>query len=147
MNALFIDLGFEPKSTSRGGNYITYFKKSAYIEDILTTIGAPISAMSIMSTKIDKSMTNVINRQVNCDTANVLKTVMASAEQIEAIKKIRDSMAFESLPDKLKETATLRENNPELSLTDLAALCDPPVTKSCLNHRIRKLMEIAGKIQ
>lgn len=147
MTALFMDMGFEPKSTSRGGNYITYFKQSAYIEDVLTMIGAPISAMGIMSVKIEKSMTNVINRQVNCDTANVLKTVMASGEQLEAIKRIRDCMAFDSLPDKLRETAILRENNPELSLTDLGKLCDPPLTKSCLNHRIRKIMEISSKLQ
>ncbi len=143
MAAVLIDMGFEPKSISRGGNYITYFKLSTAIEDLLTKIGAPLAAMSVMSAKIDKSMTNVINRQVNCDTANVLKTVVASEEQLEAIKIIREQGAFDTLPDKIKETAILREENPELSLSDLGRISNPPQTKSCLNHRMRKLIEIA----
>lgn len=143
MSAILIDLGFEPKSTSRAGNYITYFKQSTAIEDVLTKIGAPVAAMNIMAAKIDKSMTNVINRQVNCDTANVLKTVMASEEQLEAIRIIKEHGYFDSLPEKIKNAARLREENPELSLSDLGKLSDPPLTKSCLNHRMRKLIDLA----
>lgn len=141
--ALFQDMGFEPKSVSRSGNYITYFKQSAAIEDVLTTIGAPLAAMGIMSAKIEKGMTNAVNRKVNCDTANVAKTVEAAAEQVAAIRRLKRSGAFSALPEKLRETAELREKNPEMSLSELADMCDPPVTKSCLNHRMRKLMKLS----
>lgn len=144
--ALFQDMGFEPKSVSRSGNYITYFKQSAAIEDILTTIGAPVAAMSIMSAKIEKDMTNSVNRKVNCDTANVAKTVEAAAEQVAAIRRLRESGTFSALPEKLRETAQLRENNPEMSLSELAEMCDPAVTKSCMNHRMRKLMKLSEDV-
>jgi len=141
--SLLIELGFSPKETSRGGNYIIYFKQSAAIEDFLTYIGAPIHAMELMSAKIEKDVRNTVNRKVNCDTANVTKTVDASAAQIEAIEKIKTAEAFEALPEKLKQTAELRIENPELSIKELSEISTPPVTKSCMNHRIRKLVEIS----
>ena len=143
ITALFIDMGFEPKTVSRGGNYIIYFKQSAMIEDLLTTAGAPVAAMGLMSAKIEKDMTNLVNRKVNCDTANVTKAVEASAATLEAIRILRESGRLEALPEKLRETARLREENPELNLTELAELFDPPITKSGLNHRLRKLTELA----
>ena len=141
--SLLLEMGFSPKETSRSGNYIIYFKQSVAIEDFLTFIGAPIHAMEIMSTKIEKDVRNTVNRKVNCDTANVTKTVDAAASQIEAIERIKEADAFETLPDKLKETAVLRIENPELSIKELAEISIPPVTKSCMNHRIRKLVEIS----
>jgi len=141
--SLLLELGFSPKETSRSGNYIIYFKQSTAIEDFLTFIGAPIHAMEIMSAKIEKDVRNTVNRKVNCDTANVTKTVDAAALQIEAIEKIIDVGAFENLPDKLKQTARLRIDNPELSIKELADISTPPVTKSCMNHRMRKLCEIS----
>ncbi len=146
ITALFVDMGFEPKCVVRGGNYIMYFKQSSVIEDLLTTIGAPVSAMGVMSAKIEKDITNSVNRKVNCDTANVTKTVEASAAQIAAIRNIRERKAFEELPERLRETARLREEYPELALSELARVADPPVTKSCLNHRLRKLVEISEKL-
>jgi len=144
--SLLLDMGFSPKETSRGGNYIAYFKQSAAIEDFLTLIGAPLHAMKLMSAKIEKDMRNTVNRKVNCDTANVTKTVDASAAQIRAIGRIKAAGAYEALPDKLKQTADLRLENPELSIKELADISTPPVTKSCLNHRLRKLAEISGAI-
>lgn len=144
MYALLLEMGFEPKDTSRKGNHIIYFKQSEVIADLLTTIGAPISAMEIMSAKIEKGMTNSVNRKVNCDTANVAKTVEASAGQIEAIHRLEAAGELERLPEKLKQTAYLRLENPELSISELAEMSQPPVTKSCLNHRMRKLMQLAG---
>lgn len=141
ITALFIDMGFEPKTVARAGNYIIYFKQSALIEDILTTAGAPVAAMRVMSAKIEKDMTNLVNRKVNCDTANVTKSVEASAQVLVDIKKLRDSGVLTSLSDKLRETARLREENPELTLSELADLAG--LTKSGLNHRLRKLSEIA----
>jgi len=137
--SLLQEQGFSPKSTSRNGNYIVYFKQSSAIEDFLTLIGASGSAMELMSAKIEKDMRNSINRRVNCDTANVMKAVDAAAAQVTAISQLN----LDVLPEKLRDTARLRIENPELSLVELAALFDPPVTKSGLNHRLRKLVELA----
>lgn len=145
LTALLMDMGFEPGIARRGGNSVLYFKQSGVIEDFLTTLGAPVSAMTVMSAKIEKDMTNSVNRIVNCDTANVAKTVEAAATQLAAIQRLRDSGRFESLPERLRDTALLRERYPELALSELAAACDPPVTKSCLNHRLRRLCELADE--
>ena len=144
--SLLREMEFLPKETSRSGNFIIYFKQSAAIEDFLTLIGAPIHAMQLMSAKIEKDMRNTVNRKVNCDTANVMKTVDAAAAQIEAISNIKAAGAFEELPDRLKQTAQLRLDNPELSIKELADASTPPVTKSCMNHRMRKLAEINNKL-
>jgi len=144
--SLLREMEFSPKETSRSGNFIIYFKQSAAIEDFLTLIGAPIHAMQLMSAKIEKDMRNTVNRKVNCDTANVMKTVDAAAAQIDAISNIKTAGAFEKLPDRLKQTAQLRLDNPELSIKELADASTPPVTKSCMNHRMRKLAEINKKL-
>ena len=141
-NEMYVLLGeveLTPKSLPRSGNYITYFKQSTAIEDFLTMLGASRSAMALMEAKIEKDMRNRVNRRVNCDTANVTKTVDAAAVQIDAIAKLD----LNDLPDRLRETARLRLENPELSLTELAELFDPPMTKSGLNHRLRNLRELA----
>ena len=144
--SLLLEMGFFPKETARGGNYIIYFKQSSAIEDFLTLIGAPIHAMELMSAKIEKDMRNSVNRKVNCDTANVSKTVDASVLHIRAIKKIEAAGAIGTLPEKLRQTAALRMDNPEMSIKELADISMPPVTKSCLNHRLRKLVEIADEV-
>jgi len=141
--SLLLEMGFTPKDTTRAGNYVTYFKQSSAIEDFLTLIGAPLHAMELMATKIEKDMRNSVNRKVNCDTANVTKTVDASAAQVGAIRKIIVAGTFEALPEKLRQTAVLRLQNPELSIKELADISTPPVTKSCLNHRLRKLVELS----
>lgn len=142
IGALMQDMGFEPRSVQRGGNYVTYFKASNVIEDFLTTIGASVSAMEIMQKKIEKDMTNSVNRKVNCDTANVLKTVLASASQMDAIAKIRERGAFDALPEKLKEAAALREANPEMPLSELAL--EAGISKPGLSHRLKRLTDIAA---
>jgi len=143
--SLLLETNFSPKETSRSGNYIIYFKQSAAIEDFLTFIGAPIHAMEVMSTKIEKDVRNTVNRKVNCDTANVSKTVDASVMHIEIINKLKETGIYETLPEKLKEAAELRIDNPELSIKELAEISIPPVTKSCMNHRMRKLAELGKK--
>ena len=143
MYSLLLEMDLAPKEIKRGGNYVTYFKQSMVIEDFLTMIGAPVAAMELMSTKIEKDMRNSVNRKVNCDTANVAKTVDAAAAQISAIGRIEESGVFESLPEKLRQTAALRVEYPELSIKELAEISTPPVTKSCLNHRLRKLLAIS----
>lgn len=143
MPALLRESGFEPKSTQRNANYVTYFKQSEYIEDFLTAIGSPVAAMGIMNAKVEKNLRSSVNRRVNCDAANLDKTVDAAQEQLEAIRRLEERGDLENLPEKLKEAALLRRENPELSLAQLGALCDPPVTKSALNHRLRKLADLA----
>ena len=145
--SLLLDMGFSPKETDRGGNYIIYFKSSEKIEEFLTTIGAPVSTMAIMTARISKGMNNEINRKVNCDTANVNKTVEASQMQIAAINRLKESGKFDDLPAKLRETAQIRLENPELNLSELAGLFDPPVTKSGLNHRFRKILTLASETE
>ena len=99
--------------------------------------------MRIMSAKVEKDLRNSVNRRLNCDSANLDKAVGAAQEQMEAIRKLREAGLLEQLPDKLQLTAALRLEYPELSLSELAESFDPPVTKSCLNHRLRKLVELA----
>ncbi len=141
--ALFQEVGFPSKTVRRNGSYVTYFKQSENIEDFLTLVGAPVAAMNIMTAKMEKDLRNSVNRRLNCDSANVDKAVDAAQSQLEAIRRLRAAGRLESLPDKLRQTASLREENPELSLSELAEEFDPPVTKSCLNHRLRKLMELS----
>lgn len=138
--ALLRELGFEPRQSSRGAHRITYFKRSGAIEDFLSTIGATGSAMELMSAKVEKDMRNAINRRVNCDSANADKIVSAAQAQLEKIRALEREVGLASLPEDLQEAAILRIANPEASLSDLAALSSPPVSKSCINHRLRKLM-------
>ena len=93
--------------------------------------------------KLEKNLRGSVNRRVNCDAANLDKAVDAAMEQIEAIRRLEERMDLTELGEKLYETARLRLENPELTLSQLAELCDPPVTKSCLNHRLRKLVELS----
>ena len=141
--ALLLDLGFYPKDTDRNGTSVVYFKQSDAIEDFLTLIGAPVSAMSIMEAKVEKELRNGVNRRVNCDTANLTKVVDAAQEQIAAIRRLESSGRLETLPEKLRETAALRRENPEATLTELAEMMNPPLTKSAMNHRMRKLIQLS----
>jgi len=141
--SLLMELGFYPKDTSRGGNRILYFKQSDYIEDVLTTFGAPVCAMRIMEAKVEKDLRNEVNRRVNCETANLGKAVDAAQEQLAAIRRLEANGVYGELPDKLRKTAELRKENPEATLQELAAMQDPPLTKSAINHRMRKIMELA----
>ena len=146
VSALLQEMGFLPRSVMRGGSAVIYFKQSEHIEDLLTTLGAPVAATEIMTAKVDKEIRNGANRAMNCDMANVNKTLDAVAAQQEAIKKLESAGQLDKLPEKIQETARLRMQNPELPLAQLAALFDPPISKSCLNHRIRKIMEEAREL-
>ena len=143
LTVLLREAGFAPKETRRKANYMTYFKQSDAIEDFLTAIGAPLAAMDLMNAKAEKDLLGSINRKVNCDAANLDKTVEAAQGQIEAIERLAERGLLQDLPDKLKEAVDLRAAHPELTLAQLAELCDPPVSKSAFNHRLRKLMELA----
>lgn len=140
---LFIECGFSPKELTRGGNNILYFKQSDYIEDFLTAIGAQVAAMGVMEAKVEKDLRNGVNRRVNCETANLTKVVDASMGQMAAIRALEAAGELDKLPGKLRETALLRRENPEATLQELAAMLNPPITKSAINHRMRKLLELA----
>lgn len=143
--AMLLDMQFQPKDTVRKGNYVTYFKQSGAIEDFLTTVGAPVAAMDVMNAKVEKDIRNAVQRRVNCDTANVEKAVEAAQEQLAAIRRIEQSVGLDSLPEKLHEAALLRIVSPEASLSELAQLADPPVSKSCISHRLKKLTDMAKR--
>lgn len=137
------ELGFEAKQTTRKANYVTYFKHSDTLCDLLTALGAPISAMEILNAKAEKGIRNGVNRRVNCDAANLDKVVRAAEEQIAAIRRLEELGVLATLPEKLQEVAKMRVQFPELTLAELAGQCEPAVSKSCLNHRLRKLMALS----
>ena len=99
--------------------------------------------MGIMEAKLEKELNNKVNRRCNCDEANTSKVVEASQEQLNAIRVLKERGLLAQLPVKLQQAATAREENPELSLTELAAMMEPPITKPAMNHRLKKLMELA----
>lgn len=142
--SLLLDMGFSPKETTRSGSSVLYFKQSNSIEDLLTTMGAPVSAMHIMEAKVEKDLRNSVNRRVNCETANLTKVVDAAQEQVGAIEQLMDSAQWDELSPVLQQTAQLRRDNPEATLQELAELSDPPVSKSAINHRLRKLLALAA---
>ena len=142
--ALLREMEFRPGSLSRNGNYVLYFKHSEAIEDLLTLLGAPMAALRLMNAKVEKEVLNGVNRRLNCDEANLDKTVNASQAQLSAIRRLRELGKLEGLTPKLREAARLRQEHPELNLSQLGALADPPVTKSTLNYRLKKIMELAG---
>ena len=147
MLALLREEEFAPKDADRKGNSVIYFKQSEYIEDFLTAIGAPVAAMDVMTAKLEKDLRGSVNRRVNCDAANLDKVVEAAQGQLEAIRRLERSGRLETLPDKLQEAARLRAAHPEDTLAQLAEQCSPPVTKSALNHRLRKLVELGGQVE
>ena len=142
--SVMLELGFAPGEAQRGRAYVTYFKQSEAIADFLTSMGAPRAAMGLMAAKVEKGMRNDINRKVNCDTANADKTVAAAQEQLAAIRRIEEGTGLRSLPEKLQQAAQLRLEYPEASLSELSAISQPHVTKSCLGHRLKKLVDMTG---
>lgn len=139
--SLLLDLDFVPKDTMRNGVCVLYFKQSDQIEDFLTAIGAPICAMEIMEAKVEKQMRNKINRVCNCDMANLNKTAAAGAEQQEAIRALKKRGLYDCLPEIIKQVAEIREADMTASLTEIAKVLN--VSKSAVNHRMRKIMELA----
>ena len=134
---------FTPKTVVRSGSYVVYFKGSEQICDLLTYIGAPLSAMEIMGTKAIKQVRNNVNRIINGEVANIGKIASASAKQLEAINHIKKTKGLETLPEDLREIAYLRLENPEMSLRDLGQNLSPPISRSGANHRIQRLLEYA----
>jgi len=140
-------LGFYPKAATRNGGQVLYLKNSELISDFLTFLGAPIAAMGIMEARLEKELNNKVNRRCNCDDANTSKVVEAAQEQLLAIRTLEQRGLLESLPMKLKLAALARTQNPEYSLTELAAMMEPPITKPAMSHRLKKLVQLAKETE
>lgn len=136
----------DARIVARKKSQVVYVKEGAHIVDLLNIMEAHISLMNLENVRILKEMRNFVNRQVNCETANISKSVNAAVRQIEDICYIRDKMGLESLPDHLKEVALLRLEYPDVSLKELGTYLSPPVGKSGVNHRLRRISEIAEKM-
>lgn len=141
------DFDLEAKIIQRKRYFVVYLKEGAGIVDFLNICEAHVALMNLENLRIVKEMRNSINRRVNCEAANITKTVNASAKQIAEITLIRDHYGFQNLPDNLREMAEVRMEYPDLSLNELGQYLNPPVGKSGVNHRLRKLSEIAQEVE
>lgn len=143
LTALLRDQDFQPKTAARKGNRVVYFKDSGQIEDVLTYIGAARQSLELMNVKVYKDLRNKANRVTNCETANIEKMVNASAEQVEAIRRLEESGRLRQLPDDLREIASLRLENPDASLRELGGMLREPLSRSGVNHRLSRLLDLA----
>lgn len=141
--AIMASFDIEAKIVIRKRYFVVYIKEGNQIVDLLNVMEAPIALMELENIRILKEMRGNVNRQVNCETANINKTVSAAVKQIEDIIFIRDTIGFEELPEGLREMAKLRLAKPEATLKELGEELEPPVGKSGVNHRLRKLCNLA----
>jgi len=139
--------GLKAKSVSRKASYVVYLKESEKITEFLALTGAFGALLELESVKTDKEFNNNLNRKLNCETANIQKTVNAAVRQNEAIRYLLNHDSFSALSPELRAIAELRIDNPEVSLAELGKMLDPPLGKSGVNHRLRKLEEIANTIK
>ena len=137
----------EAKIVERKKHQVVYLKEGAQIVDMLNIMEAHVALMNLENVRILKEMRNSVNRKVNCETANISKTVNAAVKQLEDIVFIRDKAGLDSLPDNLREIALLRLENPDAPLKELGTFLDPPVGKSGVNHRLRRISEIAETLR
>ena len=144
---LMEDFGLDGKIVERKGHSIVYLKEGAQIADMLRVMEASLALMEFENIRIVKEMRNSINRQVNCEAANLGKTISAAVKQVEDIKFIISSVGLENLPEGLAETARKRLEYPEAALKELGELMDPPLGKSGVNHRLKKLSELAENLR
>lgn len=145
ISEILTGMDFYAKIIKRGSDYLLYIKEKEMIADMLNYLNCKETFFEYHDTIIIKDKKNQLNRKMNCENANMDKTVNASVSQALAIKKLKEDKKFEALPDNLKEIANLRLENPDASLTELAKLCKTPITRSGVNHRLKKIMEISIK--
>ncbi len=145
--ALLNCYGLKAKMISRKGSYVVYLKESDKITEFLALIGANGALLELENVRTEKDFTNNLNRKFNCETANIKKSVEAAVRQNELIRYLLDHGAFSKLPVELRAMAELRIDHPELSLAELGKLMEPPLGKSGVNHRLRKLEDIALSIK
>lgn len=144
--ALLRELGFHAKQVCRKGAQVVYLKESEQIEDCLTLMGATNASLELMGIKMVKDIRNNANRVTNCESANIDKTVAAAAVHLDAVRKIEAHGGLALLPEELREVARLRLENPDMSLRELGETMDPPLSRSGINHRLRRIVEHADKL-
>lgn len=137
----------DSKRILRKKYHVVYLKEGSGIVDLLNVCGAPISLMNFENLRILKEMRNSVNRRVNCETANITKTVTAASRQVEDIEYLKLHYGFQNLPESLREMAEVRLENPDAPLKELGECFTPPIGKSGVNHRLRKLSELAQRIR
>lgn len=147
LQELIESFDIEARIVLRKKYHVLYVKEGAGIVDLLNIMEAPVSLMNLENLRIVKEMRNSINRRVNCEVANITKTVNAAAKQVEDIVLIRDNYGFNRLQDSLRQMAEVRLEHPDATLSELGRFLDPPVGKSGVNHRLRKLSELADRIR
>lgn len=144
---LFVGFEIDAKIVIRKKQYVVYIKEGAQISDALGLMEANVSLMELENIRILKDMRNSVNRKVNCETANLNKTISAAVKQTEDIEYIRQTIGLGKLTPALRQAAEARLNNTEASLVELGKQMNPPVGKSGMNHRLRKLSEIADDLR
>lgn len=147
LQSLINSLGFNCKIVLRKNNYVLYLKESEQISDLLSIIGAHNALLSLQNTKVVKAMRNNVNRIVNCETANLSKTVNAAVRQVENIRFIQETIGINSLPENLQEIAKIRVECEDMTLKELGEMLNPPIGKSGVNHRLRKIEDIANNLR
>lgn len=145
--SLLKEHGVPIKNANRKGTKLLYLKESEPIEDLLTYMGAVNNSLELMNIKIYKDVRNKVNRVTNCETANIEKTVNAAAGQVEAIRLIEQTLGLNELPEDLREVAELRLENPDMSLRELCQSLSEPISRSGVNHRLKRLIAIADEIR
>jgi DNA-binding protein WhiA len=144
---LINSFGLDAKVILRKNSYVVYLKEGSQIVDLLNIMEAPIALMEMENVRILKEMRNSVNRKVNCETANINKTVSAAAKQVEDIRLIQKEIGLNKLPEGLQAIAEFRLTYPDASLKELGEMLTEPLGKSGVNHRLRKLSELAEDIR
>ena len=143
LKEIIANFGIDIKSTKKGTDYMLYLKEGEEISSFLALMGAAKAVIKFEEIRVIKDTRNNINRLVNCETANLNKTINASVKQIEDIKKLKKNKKFESLPENLKEVANLRLENPDSTYEELGKMLSKPIGKSGVSHRLEKISKIA----
>ncbi len=144
--ALLRELDFSAKYVCRKGTHVIYLKDSEQIADCLTLMGAQSAALEMLGVKVLKSIRNDANRAANCETANIDKTVTAATMQIQAIERLEAAGMLANMPEALQQLAHLRVENPDMSLRELGENCNPPLSRSGVNHRLQRLLDAAASL-
>ncbi len=147
INEILKSFDIEGKITERKGNYVLYLKEGQKVVDFLGLVGATVALMEFENARIVKEVRGRINRQVNCEAANIKKTINASSRQVEEIEYIRETIGFDQLSESLAGIAETRLEYPDVSLKELGEMMDPPLGKSAVNHRLRRLSEMAAELR
>lgn len=147
MQLVMKEFELDAKIAQRKEHFVVYLKEGSQIADMLRIMGAPIALMEFENIRILKEMRNSINRKVNCEAANLGKTVSAAVKQVEDIRFLEARLGLDNLPENLEEIARKRLEYPEAALKELGETLDPPLGKSGVNHRLKKLSELAEDLR